>query len=77
MWRPGPDSSEPLSHPLEVNLGRVGFPQEEYSGGQEKARSLTGKNHFMDQASVTVGDRAKMSGWDIPAAPSMSYFLTY
>ena len=52
------DSSEPLSHPLEVNLNVWDFPMKNTLVARRKL-VLSQENHFMDQASVTVGDRPR------------------
>lgn len=52
------DSSEPLSHPLEVNLSVWDFPMKNTRVARREL-VLSKENHFMDQASVTVGDRPR------------------
>ncbi|XP_052500205.1 complement C3-like [Budorcas taxicolor] len=47
------DSSEPLSHPLEVNLSVWDFPMKNTLVARRKL-VLSQENHFMDQASVTI-----------------------
>ncbi|KAI4583850.1 hypothetical protein MJG53_007129 [Ovis ammon polii x Ovis aries] len=47
------DSSEPLSHPLEVNLSVWDFPRKNTLVARRKL-VLSQENHFMDQASVTI-----------------------
>ncbi|XP_027403597.1 complement C3-like [Bos indicus x Bos taurus] len=46
------DSSEPLSHPLEVNLSVWDFPMKNTRVARREL-VLSKENHFMDQASVT------------------------
>ncbi|DAA27965.1 TPA: hemolytic complement-like [Bos taurus] len=63
------DSSEPLSHPLEVNLSVWDFPMKNTRVARREL-VLSKENHFMDQASVTIPEDLVY-----PPKPGMQYVI--
>ncbi|XP_055397677.1 complement C3-like [Bubalus kerabau] len=63
------DSSEPLSHPLEVNLSVWDFPMKN-TWVAKRELVLSQENHFMDQASVTIPEDLVY-----PPKPGMQYVI--